>query len=593
MIEGIIVDVRLGSATRLYIRRGENKDVIKIIFRPKVYVKEENFYLFERLFGQIIIDVDFLQARIGLENKREPVAEIKTSYEDYLKLRKIADKLSFDIFHIDIYPENMVLRVPSLNKVSIYVSKSHVEGEYLWGLNPRIPDELRIYHIEENGYGIVAKEYHSGEAQTFSSISEFISSTKPDVVVSRRKIRYPGVLWVSPEELEYGAEGLLEKAYFSYAQSRRVPQLTIGGAVESRQQQMALRSEIVLPRRLNNITTIGRIDEYSHLDVGGLIIAPKPGVYYNVVALDFTSLFPSIIVKYNISYETVDIKGIKRTDTVGFLPRIVKEPLERRLFFKKLGTQEAKRRANILKLLLVSCYGYAGKLDNRFGNLFVNLWINRIARDILYEFMVKAKELGFEIVYADTDSIFVRGNKPIEKLLEWAKKKSLPIKIENQFEKIVFVRRKDGHPAVKRYYGKTIQGKIIIKGLIAVRKDTPRIIREFQTKAINAMLQNKNPEQIYQKYKQKILNGIRLEEAKITIKFRKNWKQYRGNSPIARLARRIKAKKGQKIEVIPVENGYLTLNKNLTKVSSRKLIKLLKQALSEIIPNKNGLNFQQ
>ena len=39
--------------------------------------------------------------------------------------------------------------------------------------------------------------------------------------------------------------------------------------------------------------------------IGGFVIKPDPGLYFNVVVVDFASLYPSIIKSYNISYETV------------------------------------------------------------------------------------------------------------------------------------------------------------------------------------------------------------------------------------------------------------------------------------------------
>jgi DNA polymerase I len=39
---------------------------------------------------------------------------------------------------------------------------------------------------------------------------------------------------------------------------------------------------------------------------GALTFAPKPGVYFKTVVLDFESLYPSLIDAYNLSYETIN-----------------------------------------------------------------------------------------------------------------------------------------------------------------------------------------------------------------------------------------------------------------------------------------------
>jgi DNA polymerase, archaea type len=61
-----------------------------------------------------------------------------------------------------------------------------------------------------------------------------------------------------------------------------------------------------VPFRKRDVEAIRNISEMRALDKGGMIFQPEPGVYEKVHQIDFPSLYPSIIVKYNLSPETIE-----------------------------------------------------------------------------------------------------------------------------------------------------------------------------------------------------------------------------------------------------------------------------------------------
>jgi DNA polymerase elongation subunit (family B) len=88
---------------------------------------------------------------------------------------------------------------------------------------------------------------------------------------------------------------------------------------------------------------------------------------------------------------------------------------KRRLYFKRLlkelpkeSTQSlwCQQRVNSLKNILVCLYGTTGSLWNRYGNVLAFEEINKISREILIKTKDIVQELGYELVYADTDSIY-------------------------------------------------------------------------------------------------------------------------------------------------------------------------------------------
>src|SRR5919199_248406 len=104
------------------------------------------------------------------------------------------------------------------------------------------------------------------------------------------------------------------------------------------------------------------------------------------------------------------------------LPSIVERFLIRRIHFKKLLKELQKdsieyawceQRVNSLKNILVCLYGSTGSLWNRYGNVLAFEEINRLSREVLIKTKDIVQRLGYDLVYADTDSVFIKGNNRI------------------------------------------------------------------------------------------------------------------------------------------------------------------------------------
>src|ERR1051325_6681328 len=100
----------------------------------------------------------------------------------------------------------------------------------------------------------------------------------------------------------------------------------------------------------------------------------------------------------------------------GLLTTVVERYLRRRIYFKKLLKELLKdsqdyvwceQRVNSLKNIRVCLYGSTGSLWNRFGNVLAFEEINRQSREVLIKTKDIVQELGYELVYADTDSVFI------------------------------------------------------------------------------------------------------------------------------------------------------------------------------------------
>ncbi len=237
---------------------------------------------------------------------------------------------------------------------------------------------------------------------------------------------------------------------------------------------------------------------------GGLVISPKQGVHENVYVLDFSSMYPSIMIKYNIGPDTL-VKGECedcwvspevghkfRKSPEGFYKRILQRLIQERREVKK-AMDEAKdeftkrkldERQRAIKVMTNAFYGYMGWLGARWyskeGAEAVTAW----GREIISASAKLAEQEGFEVIYGDTDSIFVKGDEEkVDKLVkEISSKFELEIKVDKKYKKVFFTENK------KRYAGLTFDGKIDIVGFEAVRGDWCDLAKDIQREVIEKIL---------------------------------------------------------------------------------------------------------
>ena len=189
-----------------------------------------------------------------------------------------------------------------------------------------------------------------------------------------------------------------------------------------------------------------------------MIFSPQVGLHENVVVMDYENQYANLILKHNLSYETVtsaeDGKIIQNGKyKPGLLPTVLERVLKGRIFFKNLqktfgiNTKEwdwCEERIVALKDILVSLYGTTGSFWNRFANVAAFEGINRLSREKLIKTKDIVQGLGFELVYADTDSVFLKKNgasledfENVNKVL--ARETGLPISLENYYKFLVLL----------------------------------------------------------------------------------------------------------------------------------------------------------
>jgi DNA polymerase I len=262
---------------------------------------------------------------------------------------------------------------------------------------------------------------------------------------------------------------------------------TPGTLISSYETCEAVKQGIAVPFRKSDPEQVRRLSALQAADRGGMMFQPHPGTFEYVEEIDFTSMYPSIIVQANLSPETVG-----HPERVGFLPTVLKPLLELRIATKQLKKTDPRFAGTdaILKWMLVTCFGYTGYKNAKFGRIEVHEGITGRSRDILLQTKDIADEMNFRVLHGIVDCLWVQGS-PVDALKARVERETgLFLEVEH-FDWIVFLPLADGFGAYNRYYGRQPDGSIKVRGIAARRHDTPKYVREMQRRMLAVMARAK------------------------------------------------------------------------------------------------------
>lgn len=360
-------------------------------------------------------------------------------------------------------------------------------------------------------------------------------------------------------------------------------------------------------------------EEYEYEDsnessyTGAVVFDPAPGLWKNVVLLDFAAMYPRVIVTFNVSYDTwtpnpgpEDIlapHGGFTTKREGFLPQVLRELEQYRSIAKKImesyppGSLERilwNARQFAFKLILVSAYGVAGFKYSRLYRLEIAESITGYTRDAITRARETIESLGWRVLYGDTDSIFIYNpaidsvEKAVDRALgevvpalnsfirdyvvqRWRVPKErvvLEFKVDRVFSKLKLLRVK------KRYYGLVAweedfleEPYILIKGLEARRGDWPDLVKELQSKVIEIYLKQSPEEALkyVEELKRRVVSGeVELEKLALKKHLSRDLSEYKHDTPHIRAARELlkmnyPVRPGDRIEYIFLDDRVIPL----------------------------------
>ncbi|MFZ8921661.1 MAG: DNA-directed DNA polymerase I [Nitrosopumilaceae archaeon] len=388
---------------------------------------------------------------------------------------------------------------------------------------------------------------------------------------------------------------------------------------EHRQRNALIPKREDLQRRSEGVMSEAVIKDKKYR--GGLVVDPKEGIHFGVVVMDFASLYPSIIKVKNLSYETVRCSHEEcKKNTIpqtnhwactkrnGLTAIIIGSLRDLRVnYYKSLSKKETLSEeqrqqytvvSQALKVILNASYGVMGAEIFPLYFLPAAEATTAIGRYTILETIKKCESIGVEVLYGDTDSIFIKNpsDEQIKNVIEQAKKDhGVDLEIDKVYRYCVLSNRK------KNYLGVTKSGKVDVKGLTGKKSHTPGFIKKLFYELLDILskvqtmdeferAKNQISEKIATCAKKIEEKEIPLEDLTFNVMISKAPSEYIKTIPQhIRAARQLESirevKKGDKISYVKILNKPGVKPVELAKkeeIDSKKYMEFMESTLDQI-----------
>ncbi|KAG5716236.1 DNA polymerase alpha catalytic subunit [Termitomyces sp. T112] len=290
-------------------------------------------------------------------------------------------------------------------------------------------------------------------------------------------------------------------------------------------------------------TANGKRDKYK----GGLVFEPKRGLWDRfILVMDFNSLYPSIIQEYNIDFTTVESVDVDENGEEkipeppssdvphGVLPRLIATLVNRRRQVKSLMKDKTASPAQLLqwdikqqalKLTANSMYGCLGFEYSRFYARPLAALTTFKGREILTHTRELAESMELDVVYGDTDSVFVNSNvtelsEALRISAEFKKAvneryKLLEIDLDGVFQRLLLLQKKK-YAAIKVEDGSRTSTEV--KGLDMKRREYSALSKNVSQYVLDQILSGEATENVVEnihEYLRTVCDNVR--EGKIKV----------------------------------------------------------------------------
>lgn len=229
---------------------------------------------------------------------------------------------------------------------------------------------------------------------------------------------------------------------------------------------------------------------------GAMVIKPKGGVPFDVQDIDYGSLYPSVIKFYNTGYQTINCPHEECKDNkfaglphwickkhnalesifIGALRDLRLSWYKKQSKNKNISDSERswyKCIEQTIKVFMNASYGvFASEGGFAFGCPPVSEEIAGISRSIIQSTAKHAIDMGVEVIYGDTDSLFIKKTPKITELQKWAfDTYKIDLELDKEYRFMCFSSRK------KNYIGVQYNGEIDIKGMTGKKSHTPKYFK--------------------------------------------------------------------------------------------------------------------
>jgi DNA polymerase-2 len=367
---------------------------------------------------------------------------------------------------------------------------------------------------------------------------------------------------------DFELEGIYETARVTRLPIQVSARVSPGTGISSMQIITALQHGILVPWRKQQGEQFKTALDLIHRDQGGLVYQPIVGVHENVAELDFVSMYPGLMVKFNISPETAGQSAgnpenlTPFPNSPGLVPLTLAPLLEKRLALKariktlskwdsRLKSDQARAIAH--KWLLVTCFGYLGYKNARFGRIEAHEAVTAYGREALLRAKESVESLDCIALQLYVDGLWV-------KHAEWKEPKDfqpaleaiientcLPITLDGVYNWIAFLSSKQDQrvPVPNRYFGVFQDGTIKVRGIEARRRDTPAWAANAQMKLLEHLAKAESVEAVHglipegvallhNEWQNLQVGCVTPEDLLISQRLSRELSEYRARSPVAR-----------------------------------------------------------
>ena len=307
---------------------------------------------------------------------------------------------------------------------------------------------------------------------------------------------------------EASLDGVAEIARLTQLPVQHQSRSTIGSALSSMQLSWASRHGYLIPAKKREPEEFKSASTLLLADRGGLIFQPVMGFHEQIAEMDFVSMYPSIMVRHNISPVTVYCRCCSNRAVPelgyticerreGIVPATLRTVVTKRAAYKKkkkalkrAGDEQWKlydRRQNALKWMLVTCFGYLGYKNARFGRIEAHESVNAFSREAILRAKEIAEERGYRFIHAIVDCMWLWKEGATESdyeslAVEVRESVGMDISLEGIYNWILFPSSKMDPriPTANRYVGWYANNEIKIRGIEVRRRDTPVFIKRLQ-----------------------------------------------------------------------------------------------------------------
>jgi DNA polymerase I len=274
-----------------------------------------------------------------------------------------------------------------------------------------------------------------------------------------------------------------------------------------------------------------RVEQPYRPYAGGLVLKPQAGLHENIAVLDFKSMYPNIMIAYNLSPDTYvspkeqepasgvftapEVKHKFRKAPPGFYKEILTYLIgvrsEIRDKMKTLNPESVEYRVldarqKAVKVITNAAYGYAGWIGARWYIKPVAEAASAWGRHTIQTAISMAEKAGLKVVYGDTDSLFVTYDEKKTRELEKEIEKELGLDVEREvYVRIFFTEAK------KRYAGLRKDGSLDIVGLEVIRGDWAEVAKKVQEHVLEIILKEKSSQKAVS-YVQSVVDELKLRK---------------------------------------------------------------------------------